>query len=101
MAVYQGYMTRTFSAKISKMRVDAHSFPAIFNVPREARLLHIWSAFYVRFGTANWLNFVPLARRSFSEGGAKRSRLSFFVAWNVRNDWFFDIYIQGSKKIQL
>jgi hypothetical protein len=28
-------------------------------------------------------------------------RLSFFVDQNVMNGWFFDIYIQGSKKIQL
>ena len=28
-------------------------------------------------------------------------RLSFFVHQNVMNGWFFDIYIQGSKKIQL
>ena len=60
-----------------------------------------WSAFYVHFGTANWLNFVPLNRRSLAKAGPKRSKLGFFVVWNVRNGWFFDIYIQGSKKIQL
>jgi hypothetical protein len=29
------------------------------------------------------------------------TELSFFVAWNGREGLFFDIYIQGSKKVQL
>jgi hypothetical protein len=28
-------------------------------------------------------------------------KIEFFLYSNVRNGWFFDIYIQGSKKIQL
>jgi hypothetical protein len=53
-------------------------------------------------GTANWLNFVPVYRAvAWAKADRSDTRLSFFVVWNVRERWFFDIYIQGSKKIQL
>ena len=45
------------------------SNPATVAVPREAGTPTFWSAFYVHFGTANWLNFVPLNCRSFGDGG--------------------------------
>ena len=53
-------------AKISKIRVDAQSLPASVIVPREAGLLHLECVLRT-FGTANWLNFVPLNRGSFSK----------------------------------
>jgi len=53
-------------------------------------------------GTANWLNFVPVYRAvALAKAEKSDARLSFFVVWNVRERLFFDIYIQGSKKIQL
>ena len=52
--------------------VDADFLYIIVFVPREAGLLILWSAFYVHFGTANWLNFVPVYRAQASgEGGEK------------------------------
>jgi hypothetical protein len=47
------------------------------------------------------LNFVPLARCSFSKGGVIGGGVEFFYALKCAERWFFDIYIQGSKKIQL
>ena len=41
----------------------------LFYLSRAKRDSFTWSAFYVHFGTANWLNFVPLNRRSFSKSG--------------------------------
>gem|GEM_PF-6945568 len=45
--------------------------------PREARLLYLGVVLRT-FGTANWLNFVPLARRSASDGGAIAIKIEFF-----------------------
>ena len=50
------------------------------------------------------LNFVPVHRAvAFDEGGQRiGNKIEFFLSSeNVVNGWFFDIYIQGSKKIQL
>jgi hypothetical protein len=51
------------------------------------------------------LNFVPATKTETRDGGQAvifvGMRLSFFCDENVLNGWFFDIYIQGSKKIQL
>ena len=54
-----------------------HLLPASFLIPREAGLLHfgVRSAYV---GTANWLNFVPLTRRCFSEAGVKAVKIEFF-----------------------
>ena len=46
-----------------------NTFPASLLIPREAGLLHFGVRSTYIFGTANWLNFVPLNRRSFSESG--------------------------------
>jgi hypothetical protein len=83
-----------------KFGVDVHSLPANVVIPREAGLLHfgVRSTYILGLQIGSILS--RLNRRSFSNGGPQRSRLGFFVS-NVRKDWFFDIYIQGSKKIQL
>jgi hypothetical protein len=48
------------------------------------------------------LNFVPATKTETRHGRQAvifvGTRLSFFCAQNVVNCWFFDIYIQGSKK---
>jgi hypothetical protein len=77
-----------------------HTFPANLPVPREAGLLH----FGVRSTYILGLQIGSILSRLTAVALAKavqRSRLSFFVVSNVRKGWFFDIYIQGSKKIQL
>ena len=77
-----------------------HAFSAKVVVPREAGLLH----FGVRSTYILGLQIGSILSRLTAVALAKavqRSRLSFFVVSNVRKDWFFDIYIQGSKKIQL
>jgi hypothetical protein len=77
-----------------------HPLPANMTVPREAGLLLLWSAFYVHLGLQigsilSRLTAVALAKRSIA------IKIEFFLYSNVRNGLFFDIYIQGSKKIQL
>jgi hypothetical protein len=50
------------------------------------------------------LNFVPVYRAvALGEGGQKiGNKIEFFLSSEMYvNGWFFDIYIQGSKKIQL
>jgi hypothetical protein len=70
----------------------------------------MWSAFYVHPGTANWNSI--LSRHDLSELRSHTlwraraefrsdSKLSFFCPEMYVNGWFFDIYIQGSKKVQL
>ncbi len=78
-----------------------HTLPASVLVPREAGLLHfgVRSTYILGLQIGSILS--RLNRCCFSKSGPQRSRLSFFVVSNVRNGWFFDIYIQGSKKIQL
>ena len=50
------------------------------------------------FGTANWTQFCPdLISPAKAGRFESEAELSFFCP-NVREDWFFDIYIQGSKK---
>ena len=76
------------------------SLPANFLIPQEAGLLH----FGVRSTYILGLQIGSILSRLTAVALAKavqRSRLSFFVVSNVRKGWFFDIYIQGSKKIQL
>ena len=77
-----------------------HTFAAKVLIPREAGLLH----FGVRSTYILGLQIGSILSRLTAVALAKavqRSRLSFFVVLNVRKGWFFDIYIQGSKKIQL
>jgi hypothetical protein len=74
--------------------------PASVIVPREAGLLHIG----VRSTYILGLQIGSILSRLTAVALAKRStaiKIEFFFASNVRNGWFFDIYIQGSKKIQL
>jgi len=42
-------------------------------------------------------------RQSYGAAGRdyRRREIEFFCRLNVRQSWFFDIYIQGSKKVQL
>ena len=66
----------------------------------------IGSSFYVHLGLQIGLNFVPASAKATAakppaEEENRVARLSFFVALNVHGSWFFDIYIQGSKKVQL
>ncbi|PYL74249.1 MAG: hypothetical protein DMF27_14870 [Verrucomicrobia bacterium] len=48
------------------------------------------------------LNFVPATKTETCHGGNTvmfvGTGLSFFCGQNVLSGWFFDIYIQGSKK---
>ncbi|PYJ48696.1 MAG: hypothetical protein DME69_02395 [Verrucomicrobia bacterium] len=37
----------------------------------------------------------------FGNVNYRRHEIEFFCRLNVRKSWFFDIYIQGSKKVQL
>jgi len=79
-------------------------FPASLHVPREAGLLYLGVRSTYILGLQIGLNFVPvLSRRCIGEGGEKiGSKIEFFCRpKSAFNCWFFDIYIQGSKKIQL
>jgi hypothetical protein len=83
--------------------VDVGLFSIIVFIPREAGLLYfgVRSTYILGLQIGSILSrFIapkPLAKAEKD----RKTRLSFFVASNVRNGWFFDIYIQGSKKIQL
>jgi hypothetical protein len=54
------------------------------------------------FGTANWTQFCPGNENGNPPRRAGcdfcRREIEFFCDENVLNGWFFDIYIQGSKK---
>jgi hypothetical protein len=77
-----------------------------FGDPAEGRVPNAFGIVLRTFGTANWTQFCPRLSAEFRQLPERREatrgmRLSFFVVWNVRECWFFDIYIQGSKKVQL
>ena len=73
------------SPKIVRIEFDVHLLPASLFVPREAGLHHfgVRSAYV---GTANWLNFVPLTRRSPAAAGARAGveavKVEFFLSLN-------------------
>jgi len=95
-------VTRKCTAKNRQNWVDAHPFPASLVVPREAGLLHFGvCSTYV--GDCKLAQFCPgLSRRR--PGRRRRDRMQdwVFLSFGMYgNGWFFDIYIQGSKKIQL
>ena len=82
-----------------------HLFPAIVAIPREAGLLHFGVRSTYILGLQIGLNFVPATKTETRHGGQGcdfcRHEIEFFCGENVLNSWFFDIYIQGSKKVQL
>ena len=84
-----------------KSELTSVPVPASVLVPREAGLLHFGVRSMYILGLQIGSILSRLNRCCFSKSGPQRSRLSFFVVSNVRKSWFFDIYIQGSKKIQL
>ena len=77
-----------------------HPLPANVVIPREAGLLHfgVRSTYILGLQIGSILS--RLNRRSFSKRRSIAINIGFFCL-DVRKDWFFDIYIQGSKKIQL
>jgi hypothetical protein len=90
-----------FAEKNERRVVDASEKCASLVTPLDSGTPLIGSSFYVHLGLQIGLNFVP--GFEFREGGKQivRARVGFFCALNVRECWFFDIYIQGSKKVQL
>ena len=90
------------SEKIYLYGIDAVASWANLFVPLDAGP-DVIGVVLVHFGTANWLNFVPTtingnpprwAGCDSKVGG----EVEFFLPKNARGCWFFDIYIQGSKK---
>ena len=90
-------------AKIKFCALDDLRTGAIFFVPPKAGLfirrkatqsvfLYIWDCKLAQFCPAGLLE---LGRRQAFKSGRG---IEFFCALNVRKRWFFDIYIQGSKK---
>src|SRR5438477_12223719 len=59
------------------------------------------SSFYVHLGLQIGLNFVPATIPGKPRIEGRGDRIEFFCRLNGREGWFFDIYIQGSKKVQL
>ena len=92
---------KRFLPKVVEIRLT-HIYSLLFCLSRETRDSFTLECVLRTFGTANWLNFVPLALGSLSEPRAIAIKIEFFL-WSEMyvNRWFFDIYIQGSKKIQL
>jgi hypothetical protein len=71
-------------------------------VPLEAGLHYFGVRSTYILGLQIGLNFVPATKTETRDGGhavilSARDR-AFFSGQNVANGWFFDIYIQGSKK---
>ena len=61
-------MARIFALREDgKIGVDVHTFPVIVFIPLEAGLLQFGVRSPLHFGTANWLNFVPLNRCSLAK----------------------------------
>ena len=58
-------------------------------------------SFYVHLGLQIGLNFVPatILGKPWIEG--RGDKIEFFCRLKWTSGWFFDIYIQGSKKVQL
>ena len=80
-----------------------HPASATVCVPREAGLLYsgVRSTYILGLQIGSILSrfYRVLA---LSEGGQKiGNRIEFFCRLECTEGWFFDIYIQGSKKIQL
>jgi hypothetical protein len=50
---------RKIPVKFARNAVDLSFIYRYVDDPAESGTPLIWSAFYVHFGTANWLNFVP------------------------------------------
>ncbi len=86
-------------------RVDAALGPSKLAIPLNADP-EVFGVFYAHLGLQIELNFVPASAKATAasrrpERRIGGTRLSFFVTQNGRKSWFFDIYIQGSKKVQL
>jgi hypothetical protein len=98
-------MTRFFRLNFwekSGLQVDVGNFRLNMLIPAEAGTPLIKEFVLRTFGTANWTQFCPGSDAPENRGSmVGETELSFFVAWNGREGWFFDIYIQGSKKVQL
>jgi hypothetical protein len=82
--------------------VDVALECCILVVPLEAGLHYVGVRSTYILGLQIGLNFVPATKTETRDCGQTVSfvgmRLSFFCVQNVMNRWFFDIYIQGSKK---
>jgi len=76
-----------------------------FNDPAGSGTLVFWSAFYVHLGLQIGAQFCPdvfIGAASAEQTRVQVGRkIEFFLSEMYVNGWFFDIYIQGSKKIQL
>jgi hypothetical protein len=103
---FQSIMALKYCRSFFWNDVDRFAICANLQTPLEAGTPLNWEC-VLRTGTANWkLNFVPASAKAtagkpLAKEENRGSRLSFFVLRNVRECWFFDIYIQGSKKVQL
>jgi len=82
--------------------IDATPIWSKLLIPLEAGLHYLGVRSTYILGLQIALNFVPATKTETRHGGQAvifvGTRLSFFCAQNVVNCWFFDIYIQGSKK---
>jgi hypothetical protein len=82
--------------------IDATPIWSKLLIPLEAGLHYFGVRSTYILGLQIALNFVPATKTETRHGGQAvifvGTRLSFFCAQNVVNCWFFDIYIQGSKK---
>ena len=82
------------------MELTPICFIFIVFIPREAGLLYfgVRSTYILGLQIGSILSrFIapkPLAKAE----RRSESKIEFFLASSVRNGWFFDIYIQGSKK---
>lgn len=89
------------------LRLDTTQQCVNFLIPPKRGTPVNWECVLRTFGTANWkLNFVPASAKATAgkpsaEEENRGREIEFFCGRNVRKSWFFDIYIQGSKKVQL
>ena len=81
--------------------VDARLARVIFFIPLMRGTPLIRRSFYVHLGLQIGLNFVPATIPGRPRIEGRGDRIEFFCRLNGREGWFFDIYIQGSKKVQL
>jgi hypothetical protein len=93
---------RTAFQKFRILLFDETLICDIFYIPLEAGLHYLECVLRTFFGTANWAQFCPGNENRNPRWRADcdfcRHEIELFCGQKCTNGWFFDIYIQGSKK---